>query len=145
MNDLRRLIRLLNIALALTSAGCGSDELTAPTGPAHTLAVTPDKLVMGVGMFRQLSAKVLDETGGEIPGVELSFVSSDPNRASVSGVGLVTDAGAGPAEIRISGSDLRKVVPYHGLGSGHPPGLTTTTARLPGHGQGDGPFGVAVD
>src|SRR3954466_3073736 len=145
MNDLRRLIRPLTIAFVLTSTGCGSDEVAAPSGPAHTLAVTPDKLVMGVGMSRQLSAKVLDETGGEIPGVELSFVSSEPGRASVSGGGLVTYTGAGPAEIRISGSDLLKVVPYHGLGSGHPLGTTTTTARLPGDGQGDGPFGVAVD
>jgi len=145
MNDLRRLIRPLTIAFVLTSTGCGSDEVAAPSGPAHTLAVTPDKLVMGVGMSRQLSAKVLDESGGEIPGVELSFVSSEPGRASVSGGGLVTYTGAGPAEIRISGSDLLKVVPYHGLGSGHPLGTTTTTARLPGDGQGDGPFGVAVD
>ena len=145
MNDLRRLIPLLAITLALAFTGCGSDELTSPAAPGNTLAVTPDKLVLGVGMSRQLSAKVLDESGGEVAGVELNFVSSDPRRASVSGSGLVTYAGAGPAEIRISGSDLLTVVPYHGLGSGHPLGTTTTTARLPGDGQGDGPFGVAVD
>ena len=85
MNDLRRLLRLVPIAVALASTGCGSDELTSPAAPAHTLAVTPDKLVLGVGMARQLSAKVLDESGGEIQGVELDFVSSDPGRASVSG------------------------------------------------------------
>ena len=145
MNDLRRLIPFLATTLALASTGCGSDELTSPAAPGSTLAVTPDKLVLGVGMSRQLSAKVLDESGGEVAGVELNFVSSDPRRASVSGSGLVTYAGAGPAEIRISSSDLLTVVPYHGLGSGHPLGTTTTTARLPGDGQGDGPFGVAVD
>jgi len=145
MNDLHRLICLLTIPLALASAGCGSDELTSPAAPAHTLVVTPDRLVMGIGMSRQLSARVLDEAGGEVSGVELSFASSDPDRASVSGSGLVTYTGAGPAEIRIGGEDLLTVVPYHGLGSGHPLGTTTTTARLPGDGQGDGPFGVAVD
>ena len=145
MNDLRRLIPFLATTLALASTGCGSDELTSPAAPGNTLAVTPDKLVLGVGMSRQLSAKVLDESGGEVAGVELNFASSDPRRASVSGSGLVTYAGAGPAEIRISSSDLLTVVPYHGLGSGHPLGTTTTTARLPGDGQGDGPFGVAVD
>src|SRR4051812_23453658 len=145
MNDLRRLIRPLTIAFVLTSTGCGSDELTSPAGPGHTLAVTPDRLVLGVGMSRQLSAKVLDESGGEMSGIELNFVSSDPGRASVSRNGLVKYTGAGPAEIRISSSDLLTVVPYHGLGSGHPLGTTTTTARLPGDGQGDGPFGVAVD
>ena len=131
MNDLRRLFSLLAITLALASTGCGSDELTSPAGPANTLAVTPDKLVLGSGMARQLSAKVLDESGGEIPGVELNFVSSDPGRAAVSASGLVTYTGAGWAEIRISSSDLRTVVPYHGLGSGHPLGTPTTTARLP--------------
>ena len=145
MNDLRRLILLLAITLALASTGCGSDELTSPADPATTLSVTPDKLVLGVGMSRQLSAKVLDESGGEISGVELNFASSYPGRASVSANGLVTYTGAGPAEIRISSDHLRTVVPYHGLGSGHPLGTTTTTARLPGDGQGDGPFGVAVD
>ena len=145
MNDLRRLICLLTIPLALASTGCGSDELTSPAAPAHTLDVTPDTLVMGLGMSRQLSARVLDETGGEVPGVELSFVSSDPRRASVSGSGLVTYIGAGPAEIRVSGGELLTVIPYSGLGSGHPLGTTTRTARLPGDGQGDGPFGVAVD
>ena len=145
MNDLRRLIPLLAVTLALASTGCGSDELTSPADPATTLSVTPDKLVLGVGMSRQLSAKVLDASGGEISGVDLNFVSSDPGRASVSSSGLVTYTGAGPAEIRINSSDLLTVVPYHGLGSGHPLGTTTTTVRLPGDGQGDGPFGVAVD
>src|SRR3954463_7621917 len=106
MNDLRRLLRLLPIALALASTGCGSDELTSPAAPAHTLAVTPDRLVMGIGMSRQLSARVLDETGTEIPGAELNFVSSDPGRASVSGSGLVSYAGPGAAEIRVSSGNL---------------------------------------
>jgi DNA-binding beta-propeller fold protein YncE len=145
MNDLRRLLRLVPIALALAYTGCGSDELTSPAAPAHTLAVSPDKLVMGVGMSRQLSVKVLDEVGGEIPGAAVNFVSSDPGRASVSSSGLVTYTGVGLAAIRVSSSGLLTVVPYHGLGSGHPLGTTTTTARLPGDGQGDGPFGVAVD
>ncbi len=145
MNDLRRLLPLLAVTLAFASTGCGSDELTSPADPANTLSVTPDKLALGVGMSRQLSARVLNESGGEISGVELNFLSSDPGRASVSASGLVTYTGPGPAEIRISSNDLRTVVPYRGLGSGHPLGTTTTTARLPGDGQGDGPFGVAVD
>jgi DNA-binding beta-propeller fold protein YncE len=144
MNQLRRLI-LLTIPLALAASGCGSDELTSPATPGRTLSVTPDTLVMGIGMSRQLSARVLDEAGGEVPGVELSFVSSNPGRASVSRSGLVTYASAGLAEIRIRAEDLLTVIPYSGLGSGHPLGTTTRTARLPGDGQGDGPFGVAVD
>jgi len=144
MNHLRRLI-LLTIPLALASWGCGSDELTSPAAPGRTLSVTPDTLVMGIGMSRQLSARVFDDAGEEVPGVELSFVSSNPGRASVSGSGLVTYAGAGRAEIRIRAEDLLTVIPYSGLGSGHPLGTTTRTARLPGDGQGDGPFGVAVD
>src|SRR3954452_15068906 len=115
MNDLRRLIRPLTIAFVLTSTGCGSDEVAAPSGPAHTLAVTPDKLIMGVGMSRQLSAKVLDEAGEEIPEAAVNFISSDPGRASVSVSGLVTYTGVGLAAIRVSSSGLLTVVPYHGL------------------------------
>ncbi len=53
--------------------------------------------------------------------------------------------GVGEAEIRASSDDLLAVVSYTGLRSGHPLGTTTTWTRLPGDGQGDGPFGAAVD
>jgi DNA-binding beta-propeller fold protein YncE len=126
------------------AAGCGSDETMAPT-PTSSLIVTPARLVMGLGMSRQLSAAVVDGTGAPVVGAAISFLSSDPGRASVTPEGLVSYVGTGDAEIRASSDDLLAVVPYTGLRSGHPSGETATSRRLPGDGQGDGPFGAAVD
>jgi DNA-binding beta-propeller fold protein YncE len=127
--------------------GCGSDELTSPPEPtpANTLVVTPGRLVLGLGMARKISAAVVDPSGAPVSGEPVNFSSSDPGRASVSSDGLVSYVAAGQAEIRASSGELVAAVPYTGLQAGHPLGLTTTSARLPGDGQGDGPFGVAVD
>jgi DNA-binding beta-propeller fold protein YncE len=131
--------------LGATAAACGSDEPMSPATPTGTLVVTPARLVMGVGMSRELSAAVLDESGTPVAGATVSFVSSDPSRVFVTPDGLVSYVGAGQAEIRASSDDLLAVIPYTGLRSGHPIGTTTTSRDLPGDSQGDGPFGVAVD
>jgi len=99
---------------------------------------------MGVGMSRQISAAVADSSGDVVPGSPVSFSSSNPERVQVTSEGLVHYVTAGPAEIRVSSGDLFALVPYTGLRSGHPLGATSTSIRLPGDGQGDGPFGVAV-
>jgi DNA-binding beta-propeller fold protein YncE len=130
--------------LGASAAACGSDEPTSPS-PTGTVVVTPARLVMGLGTSRQLSAVVLDGAGAPVSGATVSFVSSDPSRASVTPEGLVSYVGIGQAEIRASSNDLLAVVPYTGMRSGHPLGTTATSTPLPGDGQGDGPFGVAVD
>ena len=130
--------------LGLAAAGCGSDEPMSPSAPMTTLVVTPSRLVMGIGMSRRLFAVVFDESGAPVTDAAVSFVSSDPARVEVSADGLVSYIGAGPAEIRASSDDLLALIPYTGLQPGHPLGATTTSMRLPGDGQGDGPFGVAV-
>jgi Bacterial Ig-like domain (group 2) len=107
--------------------------------------VTPTRLTLVLGMSRQLSATVLDGTGAPIAGATVSFVSSDPSRASVTAEGLVSYVGAGQAEIRASSEGVVAVIPYTGLRSGHPLGIVTTTTPLPGDSEGDHPFGVAVD
>src|SRR6185312_12551575 len=122
----------------------GSHEPTSPA-PTSTLVVTPTRLVLGLGMSRQLSAAVVDDSGSPVAGATVSFLSSDPGRASVTASGRVDYVGVGQAEIRVSSDGLLAVIPYTGLRSGHPLGATKTSTRLPGDGQGDGPFGVAVD
>jgi YVTN family beta-propeller protein len=146
MGELRAVIRSVfaGAILGAIAAGCGSDELVAPTS-TNTLVVTPTRLVMGLGMSRQLSAAVVDESGAPVVGATVSFLSSDPGRASVTAEGLVSYVGIGDAEIRASSDGLLAVVPYAGLRSGHPLGATATSTRLPGDGQGDGPFGAAID
>jgi DNA-binding beta-propeller fold protein YncE len=145
MNELRAMIRSLLTGAMLGAAACGSDELTSPPTPANTLVVTPARVVIGIGMSRRLSAAVLDPSGAPLAGAVVSYGSSDPSRASVTSDGLVSYAGEGQAEIRVSSQDLLAVIPYTGIRPGHPLGTTSTSTRLPGDGQGDAPFGVAVD
>src|SRR5215204_4261624 len=147
MRELRAVTRslLASTILGITATACGSDDLTSPATPTSSLVVTPTRLVLGVGMSRQLSATVLDESGASVPGATVSFVSSDPTRAIVSAGGLVSYAGTGQAEISATSQGVLAIIPYTGLRSGHPLGAMTTSMRLPGDGQGDGPFGVAVD
>ena len=146
MSELRAVMRSLfgSAILGVTTAGCGSEQPTSPT-PTSTLVVAPARLVMGLGMSRQLSASVLDESGAPVAGEIVSFVSSDPSRAFVTSDGLVSYVGVGQAEIRATSHDLLAVIPYIGLRLGHPQGTLTSSTRLPGDGQGDGPFGAAVD
>ena len=146
MNTLSALIRssLASALIGTAAAACGSDDMTSPT-PTSTLIVTPDRLVLGAGMTRQLSASVVDQSGAPASGAAISFASTDPSRASVTPEGLVSYTGPGPAEIRASSEGAVAVVPYTGLQSGHPLGTVTSSARLPGDQRGDRPFGVAVD
>lgn len=128
----------------LSIAACGADEPAAPMS-AGSLAVTPARLVLGLGMTRRLSASVVDPSGAPVAGAPITFATSDPGRATVTSDGLVSYAGAGGAEITATSGDLVAVVPFTGLRTGHPLGATTTWAPLPGDRRGDGPFGAAVD
>ncbi len=96
-------------------------------------------------MSRRLSANVVDETGAPISDADIEFVSTDPGVASVTPDGLVSYVGVGEAEIRATSEGLLAVVVYAGLRAGHPLAAAVTFKRLPGDGQGDGPFGAAVD
>jgi DNA-binding beta-propeller fold protein YncE len=131
--------------LCATLAGCGSDDVTAPPASTNRIVVTPERLVLGIGMSRQLSAQVVDDSGAPVADAAVSFSSSDPDLAAVTPEGLVSYVGAGEAEIRASSEDLLATIPYTGIRAGHPVGTTTTSTRLPGDRSGDAPFGVAVD
>jgi YVTN family beta-propeller protein len=128
---------------ALATA-CGSDEPMS-SDPAHSLVVTPSRVVLGAGMSRRLSADVLDETGAPVAGAGIGFVSSDPDVVSVDPEGLVSYGKVGQAQIRVTADGLLAVVSYVGLRTGHPIAATVTSTRLPGDRQGDGPFGAAID
>jgi DNA-binding beta-propeller fold protein YncE len=147
MSELRAVMRSVSAKaiLGATAVACGIDEPVSPAAPTSTLVVTPARLVMGVGMSRQLSAAVLDESGAPVVGATVSYMSSDPSRASVTSGGLVSYVAVGQAEIRASSQELFAIIPYTGIRSGHPLGTTTTSTRLPGGRQGGAPFGAAVD
>jgi DNA-binding beta-propeller fold protein YncE len=145
VNTLSTVMRsLVGSALLGAAAAACSDDPASPT-PTTTLVVTPERLVLGSSMSRQLTASVLDQSGATVSDPDVSYVSTDPTRASVSAEGRVTYAGPGPAEIRASSAGVVAVVPYTGLLSGHPLATNTISARLPGDQRGNRPFGVAVD
>jgi DNA-binding beta-propeller fold protein YncE len=146
MSDVRTAARALlaGAILGITTA-CGSDDTTSPPTPTGTLVVTPERLVLGAGMSRRLSASVLDESGATVAGAPVDFMSGDPSRASVTSDGLVSYVGPGETEVRVSSDALSAVVPYTGLRPGHPLATTTTSARLPGERDGDDPFAAVVD
>ena len=110
MSELRAVMRSVFAGAILGSiaAACGSDETTSPKHTS-TLVVTPARLVMGLGMSRQLSATVVDESGAPVVGETVSFLSSDPSRASVTSEGLVSYVGIGGAEIRATSHDVLAV------------------------------------
>jgi DNA-binding beta-propeller fold protein YncE len=147
MSDVRVAPRALlaRALLGIAAAACGSDDATAPPTPAGTLVVTPERLVLGIGMSRRVSASVLDESGATVPGAPVDFMSGDPSLASVTPDGLVSYVGPGETEIEVSSDGLSAVVPFTGLRSGHPLGTTATSDRLPGDRDGDAPFAAVVD
>lgn len=61
--------------------------VTGPTGP------------LAAGATRQLTARVLDGTGADIPGAVVLWATSNPGIATISATGLVTALRAGTVEI----------------------------------------------
>lgn len=136
---------LLVALLCGSAAACGSERAGGPSPAPATITVSPASLVLGLGMRRQLSPTVLDAMGAAVPDAMFRFASDDETRAVVTAEGLVSYVGDGPAGISVASGDLSATVPYRGLRPGHPAGTTATSVRLPGSGEGDAPFGVAVD
>ena len=147
MRDVRAATRALlaSAILGLATSACGSDEAASPSTTPGTLVVSPERLVLGVGMSRQLTASVVDESGATIAAPPVGFLSGDPSRASITSAGLVTYVAAGETELQVTSGDLSATIPYTGLRPGHPLATTTASALLPGTRNGDDPFAVAVD
>src|SRR5512138_3283812 len=100
MSELPGVMRsiLARAMLGATALACGSDELMSPPTPTGTLVVTPERLALGLGMSRQLTASVFDQSGVPLAGAAVSYGSSDPSRAFVTSDGLVSYVGEGQAE-----------------------------------------------
>jgi beta-xylosidase/uncharacterized protein YjdB len=75
--------------------------------PVESLTVTPSELRLGVGVSRQLNAKVEPANATHR---RLTWTSSDPAVATVSETGLVTTVAAGTAEITVRTADDSKRV-----------------------------------
>jgi hypothetical protein len=91
--------------LLLAVVACGGDS-AGPSPPVqavvNSVIVVPDSVDLEVGATTQLVATARDATGAALSGVTISWSSSDPAIATVSGTGLVTAVLAGRATLTAS-------------------------------------------
>src|SRR2546426_94160 len=86
--------------ITATSEGqSGTAAITVTTVPVATVAVTPASATIQVGQTQQLAATLTDAGGNTLSRRAVSWTSSTPSPASVSGSGVVTSPAAGSARI----------------------------------------------
>ena len=87
--------------VAVTSGGVtGEAQLTVMAPPATKVTVTPEAVSLSaLGDTVRLSAEVLDEGGGVVPGAEVVWSSADTRVTMVDASGLVTAVGAGETTV----------------------------------------------
>lgn len=101
-----------NFVVSTQPIGCGS---ASPAIPA-SVAVSPTPVTQSLGATQQLTATVRDAGGNVLTGQSVTWTSTNPSVASVSGTGLETGVGAGTTTITatsggISGSAAITVNP----------------------------------
>ena len=77
--------------------------------PPFTLKMNPEAVSVQRGATRQLDARVIDERGNESSASGVTWVSSDPTKATVSASGLVTAIRNGRVQITASQGDRATV------------------------------------
>src|SRR5438094_1001056 len=89
--------------LAIAAFACGSNSATTVFSvDLRAKDGGGPLLITAIGGTLQLSAIALDAAGHQIPGVTLSWTTSDASVAAVSSGGLVTAIGNGSADITAS-------------------------------------------
>ena len=104
-----RSITLMLLVTSALSISCESNRITESTQPGRdpsvftTLEVVPSTVTLEQGATVQLEVVARDQRGALIAGRgEVTFSSSDPAIASVSGSGFVTGIAAGTADILVT-------------------------------------------
>src|SRR5690349_1668004 len=98
--SMRRLIRaMLALALAIGAASC-DDKPTTPTPPVITVAIAGTPATLAPGATAQLSAAAAMSDGSRVDVTSTAtWSSSDDNRATVSGGGLLTGVSEGAVTV----------------------------------------------
>lgn len=88
----------------ITATAAGKSGTAQVTGvmPVASIKVSPDSLVLTPGQTVQLSAALADAAGNPLTGRPVTWVSSAPTSATVSGTGLVTALASGEVAITAS-------------------------------------------
>ena len=96
-------------ALALLAlAACSDDPMTGPGGEqaVASIVLEPAAAMFAIGATQTLQATPKDRTGATVPNVALTWTSSVPSVASVSGSGVATAAGDGNTMITVTGGGV---------------------------------------
>ncbi len=92
---------------ASTFGACNDDGEEPPVGEVDSVEVTPSDAETSVGRTVAFVATAFDITGEPIPGAEFSWISSNPEIATVSDTGVATGIAEGDAIIfAISANNL---------------------------------------
>ena len=97
-----RCIVLVVLAPLIGLLACGDSgpaEVMTPPAPASVTVVPSTATLAALGQTVQLNTTVLDQNGQAIPGVSVSWTSSDESVATVDAAGLVTATGNGTTSI----------------------------------------------
>lgn len=96
---------LLFAVLATGLAACGGNDSTGPE--VATVIITPSDAAMDfLGSTVQFSARVEDQNGDVMSGVQVEWTSSDPAVASIDLTGRATALSAGSVQITATASDV---------------------------------------
>jgi len=98
------------LALSLLIVGCSSEPPTGPGGPAAVI-VSPPAISLRQRGAAQLSARVVDARGTELPGEPLTFTSENQDLVTVTPTGLVNSMGpAGSTIVTAASGSLHRSV-----------------------------------
>lgn len=86
--------------LALCAALAACDDAVAPGTPVASVAVAPQAVLVHPGATATLTARAIDEDGGEIAGSPITWESRDPTIANVDAGGRVDAVGLGRTTVR---------------------------------------------
>src|SRR5215208_4226234 len=80
-------------------SGSATVSVGIPSTPIASITVSPAELTLLVGESQQLTAVASDEAGNPLNGRSITWTTTMPTVATVSGTGMVTGAGAGSTTI----------------------------------------------
>lgn len=86
-------------AVAWANVIHGAEIPAATSQTVTSVDVQPPSANLGIGLTRQLTAQVLDQNGSVMPGEAVTWASSDTNKATVNGSGVVTGVASGAVTI----------------------------------------------
>lgn len=110
---LRAVAEVQGAWVVVATANSLSDSTRVTVVPLRALTridAGPDRAMTSLGDTVMLPARALDQDGVVMPGIALSFASTNPEVATVSAGGVVTAAGAGSALIVVGAAAVRDTV-----------------------------------